>query len=323
MSTHGPEDSPAGEQSGVPGALPPGIDTAEPVTADDPPRIDEFWIDARLDSAPGGVAYLAHPAEGDDPVLVVLLSEGAADDLAARERFAGRIDDLHIDDVLARGGRGQDTGRLARRFRPEQAPIPGGEPIAPWAALSLAGGAATVDLVRDVLDDVSLAMLPQQGSPSGPDYRLHWSDRAEPGRSRLWPATWPGRRDRAGWVSILVSWLLMLLLAALAVLIAIWIFHDDPPQVPPTPTGQSGSPSEGGGSGSPSPQSASPSDGSGSPSQSPSQSDSASPSPSDGSGSPSQTPSMSGSPSPSGSESGGGEPSDSGQPGSPTPTSRL
>ena len=40
----------------------------------------------------------------------------------------------------------------------------------------------------------------------------------KPGLVRLWPLPWPGRYDRAGWKTILVSWLLMLLLAALAVL---------------------------------------------------------------------------------------------------------
>lgn len=304
----------------------PGV-LAYPLTESDPPRVDEFWLDARLGAQPSGVTYLAHDA-ADQPVLLLLLSEGAAGDLAARERFAGRVDALHIDDVVARGGRGQDQGRLARRFRPEGdvPPSPADAPTAPWAALASGGGPASVRQATDILDDVQLAMLPQQGTPAGPDYRHYWIDRVRPGLTRLWPLPWPGRHTRAGWVSILVSWLLMVLLAALAVLIAIWIFHDDPPQAPPPPSGQTSSPQSGSpppDSASPSPDSASPSPESGSPSpQSGSPSpDSASPSPTEGS--PSQTPSQSGSPSPSGSESGGGEPSDSGPPGSPTPRSRL
>ena len=88
---------------------------------------------------------------------------------------------------------------------------------------------------------------------------------------------WPGRYDRAGWKTILVSWLLMLLLAALAVLIAILIFRNQPPQTPPTPTGGSGSPPPQSQSGSPPPQSGSPSPQSGSPSASQSGSESGSP----------------------------------------------
>ncbi|MVA77483.1 hypothetical protein GC722_15865 [Auraticoccus sp. F435] len=319
---------------GPPDGPPPSEGTAEdvlayPLTEADPPRVDEFWLDARLLAQPSGVTYLAHDGR-DRPVLLVLLSEGAADDLAARERFAGRINALHIDDVVARGGKGQDEGRLARRFRPEGdvPPVPGQAATAPWAALAH-DGPESVRRTGEILDDVQLAMVPPQGTPSGPDYRHYWIDRVRPGLTRLWPLPWPGRHTRAGWVSILVSWLLMMLLAALAVLIAIWIFHDDPPQAPPPPSGQTSSPQSGSpppDSGSPSPDSASPSPESASPSSaSPSSGspspDSASPSPTEGS--PSQTPSMSGSPSPSGTESGGGEPSDSGPPGSPSPRSRL
>ena len=167
-----------------------------------------------------------------------------------------------------------------------------------------------------------LAAVSPQGAPSGPDYPHYWIDKVRPGLARLWPLPWPGRYDRAGWRTILVSWLLMLLIAALAVLIAILIFRNQPPQTPPTPTGGSGSPPP---SASASPQSGSPQ--SGSPqSGSPSGSASGSPSGSQ-SGSPSGSPSPSGggSASPSGTESGGGQPtpSASGDPGNSSPGSRL
>lgn len=323
MSTPPPPPT-SGSSSGDPRGEEPVL--AYPLTDADPPRIDEFWLDARLVAQPSGITYLGH-GDDDEPVLLMLLSEGAAGDLAARERFAGRINALHIDDVVARGGRGQDEGRLARRFRPEGdvPPSAAGAVTAPWAALAH-GGPASVRRTGDILDDVQLAMLPPQGSPAGPDYRHYWIDKVKPGLTRLWPLPWPGRHTRAGWVSILVSWLLMMLLAALAVLIAIWIFHDDPPQAPPPPSGQTSSPQSGSPppeSGSPSPDSASPSPDSASPSPdsaSPSP-DSASPSPDSASpspteGSPSLTPSMSGSPTPSGTETASAG-------GSPTPRSRL
>jgi hypothetical protein len=313
-----------------------------PLLSEDPPRIGDFWLDARLAAAESGVVYTAHedPPEGSGEsraAMVVLLSEGAADDAAARDRFAGLVNAMHIDTVLVRGGHGQDDGRLGQKF---QASGPqGDDPVspderqaAPWAALVYDGSpAAQAEAVR-ILDEVQLAGLPPQGRPAGPDYRLYWIDKIRPGLARLWPLPWPGRFDRAGWRTILVSWLLMLLLAALAVLIAILIFQNQPPQTPPPPTGGSGSPppqssSPSPQSGSPSPQSGSPSPQSGSPSPqsgspSPSQSGSGSPSGSPSSASPS--PSGSGSPSPSGSESGPGDPSASGAPPtSPTPRSRL
>jgi hypothetical protein len=270
-----------------------------PLLPDDPPRVGEFWLDARLGATPAGIAFTAHdPA--NTPAMVILLAEGAAADPAARSRFAGEINALHIDKVLARGGQGQDTGRLARKYRGgDDDPVaPDDRLVAPWAALAYDGSPAIAAQAMQILDAVEIATLFQQGVPSGPDYEQYWINRVRPGLARLWPLPWPGRFDRAGWRTILVSWLLMLLLAALAVLIAILIFRNQPPQSPPPPTGssvQSGPPQSG------SPQSGSPQ----------------SPGPS---GSPS-----SGSPGPSGTESGGGQPTESatGSPAPPSPGSRL
>jgi hypothetical protein len=273
-----------------------------PLLADDPPKVGQFWLDARIGATPAGIAFTAHDA-ANTPAMVILLSEGAAADAAARARFAGEINRLHIDTVLARGGHGQDTGRLGRKYRPsEDDPIaPDDRSVAPWAALAYDGSPAAAAQATWILDAVQIATLPSQGVPAGPDYQQYWIHRVRPGLARLWPLPWPGRFDRAGWRTILVSWLLMLLLAALAVLVAILIFRNQPPQSPPPPTGSSVGP----------PQSGSPQSGtqSGSPQ---------SPAPS---GSPS-----SGSPGPSGTESGGGEPTESAT-GSPaasnTPRSRL
>ena len=272
-----------------------------PLLPDDPPKVGEFWLDARIGATPAGIAFTAHdPA--NTPAMVILLAEGAAADAAARARLAGEINGLHIDMVLARGGHGQDTGRLGRKYRgAEEDPVaPDDRLVAPWAALAYDGSPAAAARAMQILDAVQIATLPPQGMPSGPEYQQYWIERVRPGLARLWPLPWPGRFDRAGWRTILVSWLLMVLLAALAVLIAILIFRNQPPQSPPPPTGSSAGPQSG------SPQSGDPQ--SGSP-QSP------------GSGSPS-----SGSPGPSGTESGGGEPTESAT-GSPaasdSPRSRL
>lgn len=320
-----------------PDATGPAYVPVSPLLPDDPPKVADFWLDARLGSTASGVAYTAH--DDHQPAMVILLSEGATEDAAARDRLAGVINKMHIDTVLARGGHGQDSGRMAKKYRSDaDDPVtPDDKTVAPWAALVYDGSPAAAAEAERVLNEVSLSGLPSQGAPAGPDYRHYWLDRIKPGLARLWPLPWPGRYDRAGWKTILVSWLLTLLLAFLAVLIAILIFRNQPPQTPPTPTGGSGSPPPQTGSpspqsGSPSPQSGSPSPESGSPSPesgSPSP-ESGSPSPS-GSGSPSQTPSMSGSPSsgspsPSGSESGSGEPtpSESGDPGGGnSPRSKL
>jgi hypothetical protein len=304
---------------------PPGGDEpyvmSWPLLPTDPPKIGDFWLDSRLLASPSGVTYLAHDEVGTI-VMLVLLSSGAAEDAAARDRLAGQVNAMHIDTVVARGGQGQHEGRLAHKFRSEDDdPVaPGQQPLAPWVALAYDGSVGASAEATRLLDEISLARLPQQGQPSGPDYALHWIDRVQPGLSRLWPLPWPGRHDRAGRVSILASWLVMILIAMLAILLAILMFSqspksDAPPPLPttPPPSSQSGSPppqSPSPQSASPSPESPSPSSGSPSPSgsQSPSQSGSASPSPSPSQSSANATPGGSESPS---------------QAGAPTTNSRL
>ncbi|MCC6497666.1 MAG: hypothetical protein IT193_15545 [Propionibacteriaceae bacterium] len=277
-----------------------------PLLPTDPPKVGDYWLDARLVAAASGVAFIGHdPA--NTPVLLVLLSEGAAADAGARDRFAGTVNQLHIDTVLARGGHGQGEGRLGRLWvddRNDDPQVSESVPATPWVALAYdASPASTAEAAR-ILAEVDMSRVPLLGSPAGPDYRLHWIDRFRPGLAKLWPLPWPGRYDRAGWMSILASWLLMLLLSALAVLIAILIFQQAPPVSPPPPVPDSASASPQ--SGSPSPQSGSPSPASGSPSP-----QSGSPSPGSGSPSPSSA-----SPSP-------GSASPSGAVGSPTPNSKL
>ncbi|WP_052462554.1 hypothetical protein [Nigerium massiliense] len=242
---------------------------ATPLVPADPPKVGDFWLDARLTAAASGVVYQAHDDQ-NTPAMVLLLSEGAAGDAAARDRLAGAVNKLHIDTVLARGGHGQDEGRLGRRFRPEDDDPVGPEdaPLAPWVALAYDGSPAALEEGRRLLAEIDLSWLPNVGRASGPDYQHYWIEQGRPGAWRLWPLPWPGRDDRAGWMSVLASWLLMLLLMCLAVLIAILIFQGSPPQSPPppVPTSASGSGSPSTASGSPSPQSGSPSPQSGSPS---------------------------------------------------------
>jgi hypothetical protein len=277
---------------------PPPYATA--LQVDDPPKIGEFWLDARMAARASGITYLAHGAD-DEPVMLILLSEGAAGDAAARERFSAEINKMHVDTVIARGGANQDEGRLAGKFRDtDDDPIePDAMPLVPWAVLAFDGSQDALAEADRVLRSVDLSSSPEIGHPSGPDYRLHWIQRTKPGNWRLWPLPWPGRKDRAGWMSILVSWLLMIVLAALALLIVVLVFQNlpevsAPPPVPQPSQGQgsgSGSPQEPSGSGSAS-ASTTPSEGESSASASTTPSDSASDSASpSGSGAP-QTPTV-------------------------------
>ncbi len=256
-------EPPSPNQPGPDGA---GEALLYPLLPVDPPRVGGYWLDARVAASPSGVAYAAH-AEGDEPAMIIMLSEGATEDAAAVDRFAGTVDKMHIDTVIARGGRGQDEGRLAGKYVAEQTPeAPDATPTAPWVALDYDGSAAAVAEAERVLAEVDLSWLPSLGAQKGPGYALHWIDKVAPGAARQWPLPWPGKPERAGWATILISWIIMMLMMALAVLIAILLFQATPPQTAPDPVPNTGSATSSPESGSPSPQSGSPSPESGSPS---------------------------------------------------------
>lgn len=265
-----------------------------PLADQDPVKVGDFWLDARLTATPAGMAFVAHE-DGADSVMLLLLSEGAARDAAARARFSGEINAMHIDTVVARGGEGQNEGRMAGRFRSEDDDpvLERKAPLAPWVALAFDGSQRAVDEAARILLAIDLTRTPPLSKPSGPDYRLHWIDKTGHGATRVWPLPWPGRKERAGWITMLVAFLLMALIAALALLLAILVFQNQPLVDAPQPIP---SPASGSGSGSGSPQSGSPSGG-GSPT---------SPSPGDDGGPYSDSPSMV---QPSGDQSGPGDPS--------------
>ncbi len=290
-------EPPSDQHRDQPRAQPSGPEPGDgallyPLLPVDPPRVGGFWLDARVAASPSGVAYASH-GEAERAAMLIMLSEGATDDAAAVDRFSGTVNTLHIDTVLARGGRGQDEGRLAGKFvaDADTPQAPDTRPSAPWVALDYDGSRAAVAEAERVLAEVDLSWLPNLGQEKGPGYALHWIDKVAPGAARQWPLPWPGKPERAGWATILISWLIMMLMMALAILIAILLFQATPPQNAPDPVPNSGSGSGTPQSGSPSPQSGSPSP------------DSASPSP------------QSGSPQPSGSASQSAN--------SPTPNSKL
>jgi uncharacterized membrane protein YgcG len=203
----------------------------------DPAKIGDFWPTERLVASASGVAYLAYEEMADDPVMVLMLSKGAAGDPAARDRLAGEVDRMDIDTVIARGGLDQDMGRLGGKFRCEDDDphAVDGAPLSPWVALAFDQTPGAVKEAHRILMEVDLSSHLPLSDPSGPNYRLHWAERFTPGLSRVWPLPWPGRRDRGGWLTLLSSWLLMLLLAATALLIAILIFSEAPDMPPPPP----------------------------------------------------------------------------------------
>nr|WP_076389767.1 hypothetical protein [Vaginimicrobium propionicum] len=264
------------------GALYAGADSPKPfpLLVDDPPKIGDFWLDARLTASPSGVVYFAH-ADDKPSVLLLHLSQGAANDAAARDRLAGEVNKLHADTVIARGGQGQDSGRLAGKFRSElDDPItPGTKPVAGWVALAYDGKPHAVAEANRLLRTIDLSATTPLGSPSGPRFELPWVGDSRIGSWRAWPLPWPGRHDRAGILPLLASWLLTIMLAGLGLLIAVLIFQNSPPEspTPPVPTNQQSSSSNSSSSPQESQSASSDSSQSQSQSQSPSSGESSSP----------------------------------------------
>ncbi|MCL2784856.1 MAG: hypothetical protein FWD55_05355 [Propionibacteriaceae bacterium] len=259
MSTPNP-DNPAGVPSQSPSGvdrIPSGVPTY-PLHPVDPAKIGDFWPSARLLATTSGVAYLAYEDNAENPVMVIMLSQGAAEDPAARDRLAGQVERMDIDTVIARGGLDQDLGSYGSKFRSEDDDPQGVDsvPQSPWVALAFDQSTRAIDEARRVLAEIDLSNYPAQGTVSGPNYKLHWSDRFAPGSTRVWPLPWPGRRDRGGRLTILASWLLMLLIAALAVLIMILLFSQAPETPPEDPISctiptEATTPSDGGSGGTP------------------------------------------------------------------------
>ena len=57
----------------------PGAPRLSPLWREDPPRVGDYWLDARLTASPSGVGYVAHD-DRSTSVMLILLSEGAAAD---------------------------------------------------------------------------------------------------------------------------------------------------------------------------------------------------------------------------------------------------
>ncbi|MDR2897103.1 MAG: hypothetical protein LBV30_10745 [Propionibacteriaceae bacterium] len=301
-----------------------------PLLPIDPPRIGPYWPRARLLATAAGVAYIAQHPDRSAPEMLLLLSQGAAGDAAARDRLAGEVAHLDIDTVRAFSGLSLPTSAETAKAEfvesagPEAAPKGWPALTAPWVALAYDHSPAAITEAKRLFQAVDLSANLELGEATGPRFALPWVSHSNPAIDRVWPLPWPGRRSRSGRLTIMSAWLLMLLLAAVGVLIAILIFSQAPVTQPPPPI-PTQQPSNGGASGSPSsgtPSSGTPSSGEGSssssasPSSGDSGSASASPSPSDsGSGSSSASPSPS--------NSGGGGSGSNSAGASPTPISRL
>ncbi len=243
-----PEDRPALE---IPDAL--------PLQPEDPPRVGEFWLRGRLGANAAGYLYTASSEDGRD-AIVAMMTEGSADDAAARERFVNAVDELPEDAVLAHNDSDDDD-------------------LALWVAVGPIrtddGSSAASDerLIaerrgEEILSAVLMDRIPQPGKLRGPDFRHYWENRRRPGLFRIWPLPWPNALRPASRWALLLALLTMAVIMALAVFLAWLLFRHaaplEPEPVIPTPSGTTTvtvtptTPPPGTGSGSASPTTGSP-----------------------------------------------------------------
>lgn len=144
------------------------VNPVPPAAGRESTRIGDFWLDARLGAREAGVVFVAH-ADDEPAVMVLVLAEGAAHDPAARDRLAGEVNKLHAESVVARGGDGQDDGRLGHKYRSEaDDPVAAGDrPTAPWVALAYDGSPEAVAEADRLLRSVDLV----EHSDAGPSSR--------------------------------------------------------------------------------------------------------------------------------------------------------
>jgi hypothetical protein len=208
------------------------IPDALPLMPEDPPRVGEFWLRGRLGANAAGYLYAASDEDGRGAV-VAMMTEGSADDAAARDRFVTAVDELPQDAVLAHNDADDDD-------------------LALWVALGPIreddGSSAASDerLIaerrgEEVLSAVLMDRIPHVGRFRGPDFRHYWEGRRRPGLFRIWPLPWPNALRPASRWALILALVTMALIMALAVFLAWLLFRNAAPLQPepviPTPTG--------------------------------------------------------------------------------------
>ncbi|MEU8222780.1 hypothetical protein [Kribbella sp. NPDC048915] len=210
----------------------PEIPAALPLQPEDPPRVGAFWLRGRLGANAAGYLYAASADDGRDAV-VAMMTEGSADDAAARERFVHAVDDLPEEVVLAHNDSDDDDLALWVAIGPIR-PDDGSSAAADERLIAERRG-------EEILSAVLMDRVPQPGKLRGPDFRHYWENRRRPGLFRIWPLPWPSALRPASRWALGFALLTMALLMALAVVLAWWLFRNAPPLEPepviPTPTG--------------------------------------------------------------------------------------
>lgn len=244
-----------------PAEVPAGLEIPDalPLQPEDPPRVGEFWLRGRLGANAAGYLYTSSSEDGRD-AIVAMMTEGSADDAAARERFVNAVDELPEDAVLAHNDSDDDDLALWVAVGPIRADD-GSSAASDERLIAERRG-------EEILSAVLMDRIPQPGKLRGPDFRHYWENRRRPGLFRIWPLPWPNALRPASRWALLLALLTMAVIMALAVFLAWLLFRHaaplEPEPVIPTPSGTTTvtvtptTPPPGTGSGSASPTTGSP-----------------------------------------------------------------
>ncbi|MGW6277767.1 hypothetical protein [Kribbella sp. NPDC055071] len=209
----------------------PVIPQALPLQPEDPPRVGDFWLRGRLGANAAGYLYTAADETGRNAV-VAMMTEGSADDAAARERFVNAVDELPDDAVLAHNDADDDDLALWVAVGPIRADD-GSSSAADERLIAERRG-------EEVLSAVLMDRVPQVGRLRGPDFRHYWESRRRPGLFRIWPLPWPTALRPASRWALVLALATMALIMVLAVFLAWLLFRHaaplEPEPVIPTPT---------------------------------------------------------------------------------------
>jgi hypothetical protein len=185
-----------------------------PLDRADPPALGSVVLTGRMRSDESAVVF-AGESDGE-PVVVIMLSAGAANDSFARARFRAAIDRLT-----------DGTSVVDRETDPD---------FSPWIAVRADSSDAALTAAAPLVDTLTVADHKPTGEPRGPAFAPHWYRRAALGRWRLWPLPWPRWLRTAGMWTFTAAFALCLVIAAAALLISILVLRTLPtPPRPPTP----------------------------------------------------------------------------------------
>lgn len=230
-----------------------------PLLPNDPVKIGPYWLKARLLESESGIAFIGSNETEAENMIIQLKPESGLDPIA-QAKLAVLISRMHADTVIALGGKGLADTRFQKRYW--QAPrAPQEIPELPWVSLRYQGEPEAIAEAKRILSACDNLSDHALEADIGPDFQAQSMSSSRSWINRIWPLPWPNKYSRAGVLSILSSWLLMLLIMLVALVLAIIAFqHSAPVTAPkPIPSSQMGSSGSQAGSASPNSGSASPS----------------------------------------------------------------